>query len=218
MNKDFRPKAVIFDMDGLMLDTERPMIPVWIEAGKCIGWNIQEQTAINTIGLEGDDIRKLCLNELGQDFPYDDFNKELSRLFKEEFEKGIGLKYGLLELLDHLKSLKMPMAVGTSSRKRSAHWKLEKAGIKEYFSHIVCGDEVENGKPAPDIFIKAAELLGFPPDQCLGFEDSIAGLKALKSAGIASVFIKDIVEPPIDVLSTVWRRLENLNEAKSLFY
>ena len=213
-----KPKAVIFDMDGLMLDTERPMIPIWIEAGKAIGWDIQAQTAINTIGKNGDDIRKLCMGELGPDFPYEKFKTELNRLFDEEFEKGIGHKPGLLELLDHLASLNMPLAVGTSSRKSAAQWKLEKAGIKGRFSHIVCGDEVENGKPAPDIFLKAAELLGFSPAECVGFEDSIAGLMALRDAGIASVFIKDIVEPPEEILSTVWRRFENLSEAKSLFY
>ena len=213
----FRPRAAIFDMDGLMLDTERPMIPIWMQAGKNIGWNIEEQTAINTIGINGDDIRKLCVKELGADFPYDKFNEELHLLFDEEFEKGIAHKPGLLDLLDHLDSLKIPMAVGTSCRRESALWKLQKAGIADRFSHIVCGDEVGCGKPAPDIFLKAALLLGFPPAQCLGFEDSVAGLKALASAGIPSVFIKDIIEPPPEVLSTVWRRLDSLAEAMDLF-
>jgi HAD superfamily hydrolase (TIGR01509 family) len=216
-NFSFRPKAVIFDMDGLMLDTERPMISVWIEAGKIIGWDINAETAIRTIGLNGDDIRKLCMNELGADFPYDKFNKEVHRFFDEEFEKGIAHKPGLIQLLDHLASLGIPLAVGTSSRRSAAEWKLQKAGLIDRFSYMSCGDEVENGKPAPDIFLRAAELLNVSPAHCVGFEDSPAGLQALASAGIASVFIKDIVEPPKEILATVWKRLDNLTEAIALF-
>jgi len=216
-NSPFRPRAVIFDMDGLMLDTERPMIPVWIEAGKIIGWDIKAETAIRTIGINGDDIRKVCMNELGADFPYDKFNKEVHRLFDEEFEKGIAHKPGLIQLLDHLASLGIPLAVGTSSRRSSALWKLKKAGILERFSQISCGDEVKNGKPAPDIFLRAAELLNVPTALCVGFEDSPAGLQALASAGIASVFIKDVVEPPKEILAGVWKRLDNLSEAIALF-
>ena len=216
-SKAFKPEAVIFDMDGLMLDTERPMISVWVEAGKNIGWEIKEETAVHTIGLNRNDIRKLCMNELGAGFPYNKFNNELHRLFDEEFKKGIAHKPGLIQLLNHLASIKMPLAVGTSSRKKAALWKLEKAGIADRFSYVIGGDEVENGKPAPDIFLKAAEKLGVPPELCVGFEDSAAGLKALAEAGIASIFIKDLVEPPDWILSTVWRRLENLAEAVPLF-
>jgi HAD superfamily hydrolase (TIGR01509 family) len=217
-NFPFRPRAVIFDMDGLMLDTEKPMIPIWIEAGKIIGWDIKAETAISTIGINGDDIRKLCMNELGVDFPYDKFNQELHRLFNEEFEKGIAHKPGLIQLLDHLAALEIPLAVATSSRRNSALWKLEKAGILDRFSYITCGDEVERGKPAPDIFLRAAKLLNVSPALCVGFEDSSAGLQALASAGISSVFIKDVVEPPKKILATVWKQLGNLAEAITLFW
>ena len=215
--KIFKPRAAIFDMDGLMLDTERPMLAVWVNAGKTIGWNITEEIAIRTIGLNGEDIRKLCMDEFGADFPYDKFEKILFRLFDEEFENGITHKAGLLDILNHLASLKIPMAVATSTYRDSAFRKLAIAGIKDYFSFSVCGDEISNGKPAPDIFLKAVEKLGIPATDCVGFEDSIAGLTALAAAGIPSVFIKDIIEPPKEILATVWKRLDNLAEAISLF-
>jgi HAD superfamily hydrolase (TIGR01509 family) len=120
-------------------------------------------------------------------------------------------------LLDHLAALGIPLAVGTSSRRNSALWKLQKAGIADRFTYIVGGDDVKNGKPAPDIFLKAAELLEVPCSSCVGFEDSAAGLMALAAAGIRSVFVKDIIEPPREVLATVWRRFENLAEAVTLF-
>jgi len=204
-------------MDGLMLDTERPMVTVWMNAGKIIGRNITEEMAISTIGLNGEDIRKLCMKEFGADFPYDKFAKILLRLFDEEFEKGIVLKPGLLEILNHLKSLGIPMAVATSTYRKAAYRKLEIAGIKDYFSFSVCGDEIARGKPAPDIFLKAVEKLGIPAADCVGFEDSPAGLTALAASGIASVFIRDLVEPPQEILATVWRRLDNLAEAVTLF-
>jgi HAD superfamily hydrolase (TIGR01509 family) len=216
-NSSFRPKAVIFDIDGLMLDTERPLIPLWIQAGRSFGREITSELVTRTIGLTRNDIRALCVRELGDDFPIDKFDEELGRLIDIEFEKGIAHKPGLVQLLDHLASLGIPLAVGTSSRRSVAAWKLQKAGIADRFIHIVGGDEVEKGKPAPDIFLRAAELLKVSPPHCAGFEDSPAGLQALASAGIASVFIKDIIEPPKEILASVWKRLDNLAEAIALF-
>ena len=217
MNKVFQPAAAIFDVDGLMLDTERPLIPLWIQAGKAFGRDIEPDLVIRTIGLNSNDIHALCIRELGDDFPHAEFWEALSRLVDIEFNKGIAHRPGLIELLDHLAALKIPLAVGTSARRNAALWKLEKAGIADRFAHIVCGDEVKNGKPAPDIFLKAAEKLGILPCCCVGFEDSPAGLQALANARIPSVFIKDIIEPPTEILSTVWRRFENLSEAIPLF-
>ena len=217
MDAFFRPRAAIFDMDGLMLETERPMIPLWAEAGKLFNRNITPELVIATIGLNSYDTKDLCMRELGPDFPYAEFRKELHRLFDAQFENGITHKPGLLKLLDHIASLGLPMAVGTSSRRDAAVWKLEKAGIAGRFLHIVGGDDVKKGKPAPDIFLKAAEKLGISPSLCVGFEDSPAGLQALRAAGIASVFIKDIIEPAPEILSTVWRRFDNLAKAVTLF-
>ncbi|MDR0585774.1 MAG: HAD family phosphatase, partial [Treponema sp.] len=124
---------------------------------------------------------------------------------------------GLLTLLDRLDALEIPKAVATSTERKRALWKLEKAGIADRFTVLVCGDEIRRGKPAPDIFLKAAERLGAAPADCVGFEDSPAGLKGLAEAGIRSVFIKDLAEPPPDVLAGVWRRCADLAEAAALF-
>jgi len=213
----FHPSGAIFDMDGLMLDTERPIVPLWIEAGKKYGVDIDPDLVSRTIGLNGGDIRALCLRELGAGFPYDTFHEYLNALIVQEFEKGIGLKPGLIQLLDHFSALKVPLAVATSSRRESAIWKLRKTGIFDRFAAVAGGDEVKRGKPEPDVFLLAAEKLGQPPSLCVGFEDSPAGLLALHTAGIRSVFVKDVVEPPHEVLSTVWRRCNNLAEAVDLF-
>ena len=211
------PAGAIFDMDGLMLDTERPLIPLWAKAGKKYGREIAPETVIRTIGLNASDIRKLCIGELGPEFPYDIFHEDLNKLAAEEFERGINLKPGLLDLLNHFTSLKVPLAVATSSRRDSAVWKLRKAGILDFFTEVSGGNEVGHGKPAPDVFLLAAEKLNVLPALCVGFEDSPAGLLAIHAAGMRSVFVKDLIEPPGDVLSTVWRRCNDLGEAVIFF-
>ena len=219
MNDDdfFRPAAAIFDMDGLLLDTERPALPLWGEAGKTFGWDIDPELVISTLGVDWTGTRAIFMDELGSDFPFDKIRGEFHRLCVEKFKKSIDLKPGLITLLDHLSSLKISLAVATSDPRNSAFDKLAVAGIKDRFNVIVCGDEIIRGKPAPDIFLLAAEKLCKRPCECAGFEDSPAGLKALHSAGIRSVFIKDIVMPDEDILSTVWRQCGDLAEAVELF-
>ena len=215
---EFHPAAAIFDMDGLMLDTERPVIPLWARAGKTLGYNITPEMVIRTLGIDADGTRSLFFEEFGPAFPYDRIRKELSALMHEEFEKNIAHKPGLVFLLDHLASIGIHMAVATSTRRERAVWKLRKAGILERFSVLACGDEISRGKPAPDIFLLAAERLGKSPSECVGFEDSPAGLKGLHAAGIRSVFVKDLVEPPPEIQATVWRSYGDLAEAAELFF
>jgi HAD superfamily hydrolase (TIGR01509 family) len=215
---NFRPQAALFDMDGLMLDTERPVIGFWIQAGRGLGWEIPQEIIYRTIGIKEADTRALYLNEYGPDFPYDECRRETLRLINDAAERqGINHRPGLLPLLDHLEKLNIPLAVATSTDRRNAVRKLTRAGIRDRFSALACGDEVNRGKPAPDIFLLAAERLEKLPAECAGFEDSPAGLMSLQAAGIPSVFIKDILDPPEAVLAGVWRRYHSLDEAIELF-
>jgi HAD superfamily hydrolase (TIGR01509 family) len=213
----FRPRAVIFDMDGLMLDTEKPFLRFWSELGEKYKYNITQDIVIRMIGVNAESARRVMLQEYGEDFPYDKMRDEIRVLYEKEFEKGVPLKKGLVGLLNHLSAAKIPLGVATSSRKTRAIEMLDKAGVLNYFAAITGGDEVKNGKPAPDIFLFTAERLGQSACSCVGFEDSTAGLKGLHAAGIKSIFIKDIVEPPQEILAGVWRKLNDLTEAAQLF-
>ena len=200
-----------------MLDTEKPIIRLWGEVGKSFGYDIPPELVIRTLGIDSNGTRSIIMAEFGPEFPYDDIRNEIRRLFNEETERSIPHRPGLVTLLEHLSSRKIPMAVATSTNHQSAVRKLSLAGIQDRFDAIVGGDEVSRGKPAPDIFLLAAERLGKRPSECAGFEDSSAGLQALHAAGIHSVFIKDQAEPPPEVLARVWRRCKDLAEAVDLF-
>jgi HAD superfamily hydrolase (TIGR01509 family) len=210
--------GVIFDMDGLILDTERPMLGFWIPAAEKFGWNIETGDVEKTLGFNETATEGFFRQKYGNRFPYGKIRAEVERLTAGLFEReGIAHKPGLLKLLDHLAALNLPLAVATSSDRNTALWKLRKAGIDGRFSAVVCGDEVEKSKPAPDIFLKAAAKLDLAPSACAGFEDSPAGLMGLEAAGIPSIFIKDLVEPPPEILKGVWRRCAGLAAAVELF-
>lgn len=214
----FRPSAVIFDMDGLMFDTENLTLPLWETAGEPFGYKITRDIALRLVGISSKRSGELLRELFGDDFPYETIRSEFRKLVVKEIDKkGVPKKPGLDYLLKRLSAANIPMAVATSSRYDTAADLLRRAGVYEKFTAIIGGDDIVNGKPAPDIFLLAAEKLGHPPSFCAGLEDSPAGLRALKAAGIRSVFIKDTIEPPQEVLAAVWRRCNDLSEAAELF-
>ncbi|MDR2150367.1 MAG: HAD family phosphatase [Spirochaetaceae bacterium] len=207
--------GVIFDMDGLMLDTERPALAAWIKAAEQWGYTLEAQVVFRTIGINEPAMRAVYHAEYGAQFPYEAIRQKVRQILAQE--QTIQHRPGLLILLDHLAALSLPLAVATSTGKESALKKLEKAGIIDRFSAFAFGDEVSHGKPAPDIFLCAAQRLNIEPVFCIGFEDSPPGLLGLYRAGIRSVFVKDLLEPPVEIAATIWHRYENLAEARELF-
>jgi len=211
-------EAVIFDLDGLLLDTERPFLSLLRERAKIAGWDIPWELLVKTIGIDEKNSAKFWADNLGAAFPYKKLREEVY-LFQYERVKmaGIAQKEGAENLIRHLRAKNYPVALATGTNRERTLWKLEAGRLAGLFDVIVTGSDVENGKPAPDCFLMAAEKLGVNSGCCTGFEDSPAGLLALRQAGIRSVFIKDLVEPESELLSSVWKVLKNLNEALPLF-
>ena len=214
----FIPDGVLFDMDGLMLDTERLELDLYVEISKTMGWPTPYIKLKNTIGMGDTEAEAYYKKEYGSDYP---FWEIWSAVTEEETrygdQNGLPVKKGVLGMLKKLKNLGIPMAVATSTKSPRARWKLERSGLLDYFNVFACGDEIINGKPAPDIFLLAAKKLGKKPENCIGFEDSAAGLAGLSGAGIRSVFVKDIADPAPEILATVWKQYTNLEEAAELF-
>lgn len=213
-----KPQAALFDLDGLMLDTERYWSDGLRRAAVEAGWDVPADLFLKTIGINCRVSARIVAEIMGSDFPYWELRERVLAQEKIDFEtRGIPQRPGLIPLLDALAAKKIPLAVATSTDRERALWKLRYGGIEGRFAAVVCGDEIENGKPSPDIFLRAASKLGTPPEDCAGFEDSPAGIRALAAAGIRSIFIKDLVEPEPDVLAFVWKRLTRLDEAIDFF-
>jgi HAD superfamily hydrolase (TIGR01509 family) len=183
-----------------------------------MGLPITKEVVFRTIGISEGAVRKVYSDTYGENFPYLEVRAKVKQILDEEVRReGIALRPGLLVLLDTFADMGVPLAVATSTRKERALWKLEYTGLCPRFAAFAFGDEVDRGKPTPDIFLLAAERLGKNPHDCVGFEDSPAGLAGLHAAGIRSVFVKDLLEPPKETLATVWRHAQDLAEAATLF-
>ena len=182
--------AVIFDMDGLVLDTETTYFVAWQQAANALGYVLSDAFCLSLSGLHYKDIEPKLMANCGADFNLQVFN-QLSGIFWREhvYTHGISIKHGFTELLEYIVQEQIPYCLATNSRAVNAHECLELAGIKDVFSVIITRDDVQNGKPAPDIFLKAAELLQVPVNQCLVLEDSHAGILAATRSGAFSVFV-----------------------------
>jgi beta-phosphoglucomutase len=192
--------AVIFDMDGLVLDTETTYFAAWQQAANAMGYELSEAFCLSLSGLHYKDIELKLMALCGADFNLQTFN-HLSGIFWREHvdAHGINIKHGFTELLEYIVQQQIPYCLATNSRAVNAYECLELAGIKDVFSTIITRDDVHHGKPEPDIFIKAAELLQMPISRCLVLEDSHAGIVAASRAGAFSVFVPST--EPVDPLT-----------------
>lgn len=188
-------KLIIFDMDGLMFDTERHIVDMWGQAGRESGLTIPAALVSSTAGLDAENTRKVFVKQFGGDFPYEKIRARRIALQLEEIEKnGVPIKKGLLELLDYLEEKNIQKAVATSTDRERTTLYLQKAGLLHRFDTIVCGDEVKNGKPAPDIFLKAAEKMDVVPADCLVLEDSPNGILAAHNACMRVIMVPDLAQ------------------------
>jgi HAD superfamily hydrolase (TIGR01509 family) len=194
------PRAVIFDMDGLMLDTESLAARAWQSAAIHFDVEFDALLSRRMIGRNGVGCRELLAMHYGASFPVvalmDKWHEAYVDLIASE---GLAVKPGLSELLSLLEAMRIPKAVATSTGRAGALSKLQQANLLDRFPVLVGGNEVSQGKPAPDIFLKAASQLGVPPGDCLVLEDSEPGVTAAWSARMLPIMIPDL-HPPSDEL------------------
>lgn len=188
--------AVIFDMDGIIFDSERAVTECWIELAQKYGIEGIEESCRACLGVNAAATRKIMLSRYGQDFPYDDYAREASRMFHEKYDGGkLPMKPGVVELLSALKEEQIPIALASSTRRASVEMELTDAGLLGYFDGLVCGDMVQRSKPDPEIFLKACELLGAAPERAYAIEDSYNGIRAASSGGMHPIMVPDMAEP-----------------------
>ncbi|MEG1074220.1 MAG: HAD family phosphatase [Ruthenibacterium sp.] len=188
-------QAALFDMDGLMFDTERLSGALWIKYAPSFGLQLTLKDMELMRGRNAADGRAAFLEHFGADAPFDALRIAMRAEFEEQLKDEMPILPGLPELLAFLKARNIPMAVVSSTRKELVQQHLEVAGIAHYFDALICGDMVEHSKPNPDIYWLAAKTLHVAPEACLVLEDSYNGVRAGHAAGCYTVMVPNM-DPP----------------------
>ncbi len=211
----FYPQAVLFDMDGLLLDSERLARDAFVASCEELGFEADLKTYHQCIGSTYEKTRELLMAAYGENFPYEAIDERWSGHYHARLAKGpVPVKTGAEDLLQHLRERMVPMALVTSTRRTTALEKLEATALLEFFTCLVCGGETERGKPNPDPYLAAADALSLAADRCWALEDSSNGVRAAVSAGCAVIQVPDLVEPPIELRELGHRIVGTLHEVR----
>ncbi len=208
--------AVIFDMDGLLLDTERLQRAAMTAAGRALGYPFDDRLFERIVGVHRDANRALLADHFGAAFPLDAFYGDSDARFAGLSVDGIPLRPGVVELLDHLRARGISCAVATSTTSPRAEEHLRRVGLFARFAAVVTRSDVARPKPAPDPYLLAAERLGARPAHCLALEDSPNGVRAAAAAGMAVVMIPDILPPTPETDALVRATLPGLSDVLAL--
>lgn len=218
MTLPYRPTAVVFDMDGLLFHTEalwqEALLSAAAEAGHEV--SVSDQIFSGSIGVRRSQCGDLFRSHFGEDFRFEDFYADWRRHFWLIAENRPALKPGVLALLDILDQLRLPRAIATSSSRATVERHLTSHGLMDRFDQVVCRGDYENGKPAPDPFLKAAERLGAEARSCLALEDSHIGVRSAAAAGMMTVMAPDLLEPTDDIRALCTLVVRDLHEVRDL--
>ena len=204
-------QAVVFDMDGVIFDTERLVIEFWKEVAKKHNIPNVEHTCIQCLGANRVRTREIFLENYGADFPYDPYRTEVTELFNTHY-KGVPLptKPGVRELLSYLQEQDIKVGLASSTAQHLVRDEIGTAGLLPYFQTLVCGDMVEHSKPAPDIFLKACEILNADPTKSIAIEDSFNGIRSAHCAGMTPIMVPDQVQPTDEIRTLAFHVMPSL--------
>lgn len=203
--------AVVFDMDGLMLDTEPLYQAAWQQATAELGCELTDAAYLRLVGLREEESELELVAEFGDGFPLDAFRARWPEIFRAGVDtEGIVVKDGLVELLAFVEQRGLMMAVATSSHRHYAELSLRRSGLDIRFAVVVTGDESARAKPAPDIYLEAARRLGVTPSQCIAIEDSDHGILAAHAAGMVPLLVPDLKPPSPAAVAAAHRVLPSL--------
>lgn len=189
-------KACIFDMDGLMFDTERVFVRAWDYVGEKMGLGKAGYMCIRTLGMNTPACEQAWRDEFGEDVDLDVLWRYSREYVEDYYSKyAVSVKPGLYDLLAYLKSKGYKLAVASSTKRHQVERHLASANVRQYFDAVIAGDMVEKSKPEPDIYLKAAAALGVQPEDCFALEDSRNGLLSAHAAGMQAIMVPDLWQP-----------------------
>ena len=211
----FRPEAVVFDMDGLMLDSERAINACMARASRELGHDLPDTLWLQMIGGGDGLCRRLLCERIGAEAT--DVLLERSELMYDAVaDAGIDHRPGIVDLLELLVARGIPRAVATSTRRPLAMRKLAAAGLLPYFDAVCTSSDVGKPKPSPEVYLLAAQKLGVEPARCLVLEDSPTGVRAALAAGMTPIQVPDMLEPDDEVRALRHRIVASLGDAQQL--
>lgn len=217
MNFSITPTAVIFDMDGVIFDTERVYLESCVEAAAELGLGDVRELCISCIGVTAE-MTKKCFDEAIPNQQLCTGFWELARCkTREKLSGGMPVKDGARELLSLLYEKGVPIALASSTITQTVIRELTSADLFKYFTRIIGGDKVEKSKPDPEIFLRAAEMLGVPAEDCIVLEDSKNGIRAAKAAGMMAIMIPDLISPDDEMKEKADIIVNSLNDVISFF-
>ncbi len=209
---------IIFDMDGVIFDTERLCLECCVPAAEKLGLAGIEEVVCECVGLTDEETDRRFRAYYGEDAPIDAFHQEVYQAFMARYEaEGMTVKKGVVELLSYLKQAGAAVAIGSSTRSDLIEMELRSAGLFEYFDVIVGGDMVEHSKPAPDVFLLAAEKLSVAAGDCIVIEDSFNGVRAAHAAGCTVFMVQDLLEPTDEIRELADQVFPSLVEVREWF-
>ena len=207
-------KGAVFDMDGLMFDSERITYNGWQKLMDENGYEYSIDVFKQTVGRRKKEVEQFYYSKYGKDFPY----RKLSEIQRNNYinfvmAKGAPVKKGLYEILEFLKDNDIKIALATSTSRQTSLINLESAKVEKYFDTLVCGEAVTTGQPDPEAFLTAAKKIGIEPEQCVAFEDSFNGIRSAFAAGMTTVMVPDFIQPTDEILTMVNYLCNDLSNA-----
>ena len=209
-------RAVVFDMDGLLVDTEGMFRDVMMEVSRRRGLELPLEVFLRMVGSVQGHTRQVALAHFGEDFAYDPWMDEIWALAHARIEVGVAVKAGVVELLDFLEAAGLPRAVATSSSHATVERQLGPSGLLGRFQAVVAAGDYERGKPSPDPFLVAAQRLGVEPAACLALEDSHNGVRAAHAAGMMTVMVPDLLEATTEMRGLCLAIAATLHEVRDM--
>jgi HAD superfamily hydrolase (TIGR01509 family) len=209
-------QAVVFDMDGLLVDTESMFRDVMMETSRRRGVHLPVEVFLRMVGLQHEASRAVAMAHFGEDFDYEPWIADAWEMAHARTAVGVAVKEGVVELLDYLDAAGVPRAVATSSGHPTVTRTLGPAGLLSRFQTIVAAGDYARGKPNPDPFLTAAARLGVDPTACLALEDSHNGVRAAHAAGMMTIMVPDLLEATQEMRALCVAVSETLHEVRAL--
>jgi len=210
-------QGVVFDMDGVLIDSEALYQRAAIDAARALGFKLSKELLLLTVGTTADRTEQIIKQGMGDDFPFARYDDNLRQWLAAQMMAHVPVKPGVREILGRLNEMEIPLAVATSTGEEAAHHHLNRSDLAVHFDHIITRDDVVYGKPHPEPYLLAAEKLEAEPEFCLAIEDSHNGVRSAHAAGMQTIMVPDMLAATPEIRALCIAVMDDLHQLKKRF-